>query len=111
MSAKRAVRTACSSGVVFEIPISIYEYVVWLKKVDAMHAEIHDAPRKRRIVDFKRCAKVMRKKGFSDEFIRVAMGPLFTEDADWQTPLRHAFIPLYQRKRMHYDAYNARKHL
>ena len=63
--------------------ISICDYVVWLRKLDAMRAEIHDAPRKRRIRSFKRCAKVMRKKGFSDEFIRVAMGPLFTEDADW----------------------------
>jgi len=63
--------------------ISICDYVVWLGKLDAMLTDIHDAPRKRRIRSFKRCAKVMRKKGFSDEFIRVAMGPLFTEDADW----------------------------
>jgi len=62
--------------------ISIANYIVWLEKLEVMLPYIHDAPRKRRIRGFKRCIKVMKNKGFSDEFIGVAMGPLFVEETD-----------------------------
>jgi hypothetical protein len=52
-------------------------YLDWLEKMEWVRREIHSAPRRRRWRSFKRCIRVMRKKGFSDEFIGVAMEPFF----------------------------------
>ena len=58
---------------------TITSYVEWLGKLETLLEEIHDAPRKRRLRQFKRCTKVMENKGFSPEFIGVAMAPYFIE--------------------------------
>lgn len=57
-------------------------YVDWLEKLKVIRVDIHAAPRLRRLRSLKRCTKVMRKKGFSAEFIGVAMEPFFVEKTD-----------------------------
>ena len=57
-------------------------YVDWLGKMESMLEKIHAAPRNRRMRRLKRCTKMMKKKGFSPEFIGVQMAPFFMEETD-----------------------------